>query len=389
MVKVTLILPAYNEEETIDSAIMSAINQDYEDAIEVIVIDDGSTDETQVRANRHSGRWRGSGPGFPERTVRVLQHSENRGKPAGLNTGFRNATGEICIFADTDSYLATDFVSKIIEPFSDPAVGMVAGMVLIDNESNLLTRLQQMEYIEGQYLLRHAQHFGGDVLICPGGGSAIRTDLAQEIQSKDRTIAEDADLTMEAINRGWKVKHGIKAVSHTKAPETVGGYVNQRKRWIFGGFQALSLNPLKNSWWWWAWIISGYAPLSLAMFSVSLFLTAVFDAQYSIFFIAYLGISFLAFALSRTLLLTLAGKKHLTPYLPIYYLYSILLQLMRIWMLLAYLTEAGVTVTYGGAEIHAEPYLNIAPKAVAKTAHFLAWISFLATPIFIYFFFLA
>ncbi|MFB0544955.1 MAG: glycosyltransferase, partial [Asgard group archaeon] len=126
--KVSLILPAYNEEKILGKSIKQGLNQDYKGEIEIIVIDDGSTDKTYKIARRYAKKYS---------NVKVIQHKENLGKPAALNTGFGHATGKISIFSDTDSVLASDLVSKMVPHFEDPKVGMVAGMIVIKNEKNL------------------------------------------------------------------------------------------------------------------------------------------------------------------------------------------------------------------------------------------------------------
>jgi len=193
---VSMILPAYNEEAIIGRSLEQAINQDYAGRLEVIVIDDGSTDRTQeiVRA-------------FIEKhpSVRLIVQPKNMGKPAALNTGFVAATGEISIFQDTDSEVALNLVSLMVPHFADPKVGMVAGMIVIENEKkNLLTKLQQIEYLVSQTIVRFCQAAHQGVLICPGAATAVRTQIARDIPSTDRTITEDADFSLEVAKAGWK-----------------------------------------------------------------------------------------------------------------------------------------------------------------------------------------
>ena len=157
--KVSLILPAYNEEKFIKKSIEQALKQDYKGEMEIIVIDDGSTDKTLAIAQQCALN-------YPN--VKVYQHQKNSGKPAALNTGFHKATGSISVFSDTDSHLDEDLVSRMVPHFDDPKVGMVAGMIIIDNEINILTKLQQIEYLYNQEIVRFCQHTHKGVLICPG-----------------------------------------------------------------------------------------------------------------------------------------------------------------------------------------------------------------------------
>jgi cellulose synthase/poly-beta-1,6-N-acetylglucosamine synthase-like glycosyltransferase len=354
--KVSLILPAYNEEKFIEKSITQSLKQDYHGEIEVVVVDDGSTDRTYEIASRFAEN-------YPN--VRVYQHEKNSGKPAALNTGFARATGTISVFSDTDSHLDADLVSRMVPHFDDPQVGMVAGMIIIDNEINLLTKLQQIEYLYNQEIVRFCQTTHKGVLICPGAATAVRTEIARAIPSTERTITEDADFTFEVAKAGWKVAQEPEAISRTDAPVSLAAFIDQRKRWLYGVLQTIWLHKwavffkdtkVPNLWVLWAWI--GYITCPITTLSV-LALP---------FFLWLIGPSYLIFLAFYSVLVagiygfahwygikqyTHANKKRLILLLPLYMIYQYLLNVLLFYLVLAWLTRRGVKVHYGGRYIHA------------------------------------
>ena len=230
--KVSLIFPAYNEGKFIQKTIEQGLKQDYKGEIEIVIVDDGSTDRTFEIANNFVEQYQSEK--IPAATIKIYKHEKNLGKPAALNTGFQKATGEISIFSDSDSYLASDLVNKMVPHFDNPQIGMVAGMVIIDNEVNLLTKMQQIEYLYNQEIVRFCQETHKGVLICPGAATAVRTHIARDIPSTERTVTEDADFTFEVAKAGWKIGQEPEAITWTDAPENWKELINQRKLWLNG-----------------------------------------------------------------------------------------------------------------------------------------------------------
>jgi cellulose synthase/poly-beta-1,6-N-acetylglucosamine synthase-like glycosyltransferase len=147
---VTLVVPAYNEGVVIQGAVRSLLTLDYPN-YEVLVVDDGSTDDTYEKAldvARESERV----------PVRVIT-KKNGGKADALNVGMTFARGEFILNMDGDSKLSSNTLRACVRHFQDPSVGAVAGNVKVLNRENMLTNIQALEYVEGLAMARKAQSF--------------------------------------------------------------------------------------------------------------------------------------------------------------------------------------------------------------------------------------
>ncbi len=227
---VTIIVPAFNEEKVIQTAVEAALWIDYP-RFEVVVVDDGSTDRTYQRALQLTGSY--------GNRVRVLTQP-NAGKAAALNTGIANAKGDFVLCMDADSRLEAQTLRQAMKHFSDASVGAVAGSVKVVNRKRLLCKLQALEYIEGLGLVRTAQGFFRRINIIPGPCGVFRKRALEEIGGYTRdTYAEDCELTIRLFLAGWKIKYEPAAVAWTEAPETVYALFKQRYRWGRGILQSV------------------------------------------------------------------------------------------------------------------------------------------------------
>jgi len=225
---VSVIVPAFNEERVIERTVRSLLaSQDAE--IEILVVDDGSTDRTvEVVQSAFAGESR----------VRLLQQT-NSGKAEALNFGIRNSRYELIVVLDADTLFAPDAVQKLIRHFDDPTIGAVAGNTKVGNRINLLTRWQALEYITSQNLDRRAFEVLNCITVVPGAvGAWRRTVIAAAGSFTHDTLAEDADLTMSIVRKGYRVIFEEQAIAYTEAPQTVGSFLKQRFRWMFGTLQA-------------------------------------------------------------------------------------------------------------------------------------------------------
>ena len=226
---VSIIVPAYNEARVIDASLAALLRLRYP-RYEVIVVDDGSTDGTYGRARRWGGQH---GPA----SMQVLRQV-NGGKARALNAGIRRAMGEIVVCIDADSQLAAGSLAAMVRHFRDPAVGGVAGNVKVKNRRNVLAGLQALEYLEGLNMVRRTLGFFRIVNIIPGPVGAFRRSALEQIGGYDPdTFAEDCDLTVKLLTRGWKIRYEPRAVSWTEAPERINDLVRQRYRWTRGLLQ--------------------------------------------------------------------------------------------------------------------------------------------------------
>lgn len=228
---VSILVPAYNEGVMIEAAIRSLLRMDYPE-YEVIVLDDGSSDDTYDRARAFEGQWDGC-------SVRVVRKS-NSGKAGTLNYGIQIARHPLVLCMDGDSKLSEDTLRRTARHFSNPLVAAVAGNVKVINRKSFWASVQALEYIEGLNMARRAQGFMRAVNIIPGPLGLFRREVLLEVggYSTD-TFAEDADLTLKILAAGWRIEYEDRAVAWTEAPEKLQSLIKQRYRWTRGVLQAL------------------------------------------------------------------------------------------------------------------------------------------------------
>ncbi len=228
---VTILVPAYNEGPVIQGAIRSLFALDYP-RYEILVIDDGSTDDTYDSARRFEGD-------HGRVSVRVIRQ-RNGGKSSALNTGIANASGELVLCMDGDSRLAPETLRKAVRHFSSPSIAAVAGSVKVVNRNSFLARLQALEYVEGLNMARRAQGFFHAVNIIPGPIGIFRKGALDSVGRYDSdTFAEDCDLTIKLLIAGWQIYYEPGAVAYTEAPEHPLDLLKQRYRWTRGILQAM------------------------------------------------------------------------------------------------------------------------------------------------------
>ncbi len=223
---VTVVVPAYNEEKTIEATVRSLAASTH--PVEIIVVDDGSTDGTADLVE-----------GLELANVRVIRQA-NSGKPAALNAGIAAARHDILVLIDGDTVFEPGTVAALIEPFADPAVAAVAGNARVANRKGLLARLQNIEYVVGFNIDRRVQDSWGVVTTVPGAVGAYRTRALRAVGgiSAD-TLAEDTDLAITLGRAGWRVVYAPTARAWTEAPATLGQLWRQRYRWSYGIMQSL------------------------------------------------------------------------------------------------------------------------------------------------------
>jgi cellulose synthase/poly-beta-1,6-N-acetylglucosamine synthase-like glycosyltransferase len=198
----------------------------------VLVIDDGSTDDTYERA-MEIARDSGDVP------VRVIA-KRNGGKADALNVGIAHARSDFIFNMDGDTKLSRNTLRACIRHFNDPRVGAVAGNVKVFNRENALTRLQALEYIEGLALVRKAQSYLRTVSIIPGPAGMFRKSALMQVHGYDGdTYAEDCDTTLKLLLLGWHVSHEPSAIAWVETPNHALDLIKQRYRWTRGILQAV------------------------------------------------------------------------------------------------------------------------------------------------------
>ena len=228
---VSIIVPAFNEEQVIQASLSSLLELRYP-YYEIIAVDDGSTDATYEKMREFEGNHYG---------VRVsVFRKENSGKADTLNYGIRHSKAPIVVCMDSDSRLTAGALRYAVSHFNDPHVGAVAGNVKVINRHNIWTKLQALEYIEGLNIVRKAQAFWRTVNVIPGPIGIFRRAAIEGTGGYDSdTFAEDFDMTVKILADGWKVHYEPKAVAYTEAPEDLLDIIKQRYRWSRGILQAL------------------------------------------------------------------------------------------------------------------------------------------------------
>ena len=230
---VSVVIPAYNKEDSILQTVEAVKNIDYpKDKIEIIVVDDGSNDDTVKIAKSIEG-------------IRFFEKGYNSGKADTVNFGIKNAKGEIIAVIDADSYPDRDSFKKMIGYFDDDETGAVTASCFVRNTGKLIERLQAIEY----FLIafgRKILDFVDSVYVTPGSLSMYRKKLLDEIGGFDtRNITEDIEIAWKILKNKYKNRMCLSARVYTDVPTNLRQWWRQRLRWNVGGFQ--TVNKYRNS----------------------------------------------------------------------------------------------------------------------------------------------
>jgi cellulose synthase/poly-beta-1,6-N-acetylglucosamine synthase-like glycosyltransferase len=222
----SIIIPAYNEEKVIGLTIEALIHAEYPDK-EIIIVDDGSIDNTLEIAKRYKHQ------------AKVL-HKENGGKASALNYGLTFAKGEIIVIVDADTVVGKKSLKMLARGFQKKEVAAVAGNIKIRNTVNLLTKCQALEYLTGIQIMRRGLDYFGSIPIVPGALGAFRRESLKEAGDYQKaTLVEDFDATITVLKSGLSVQGSNSAVGYTQAPQKLNDFFKQRKRWYRGNLQVM------------------------------------------------------------------------------------------------------------------------------------------------------
>jgi hyaluronan synthase len=231
--RLTVIIPAYNEGAMVEETIASAAAAYPRERLEIIAIDDGSTDDTWHHIRHAALR-------FP-RLVTAVRLPANRGKRGALAEGFRRAAGEVIVTVDSDSVVERGALLAIAGPFRDPRVGAVAGKVAVHNRrASLIPRMLHVRFILSFDYLRSAQSVFRTVFCCPGALAAYRASVVQQVLpawerqeflGSPCTYGEDRALTNDILAAGYDTVYQRTAVVHTVVPETYSKLCRMFLRW--------------------------------------------------------------------------------------------------------------------------------------------------------------
>jgi len=236
--KVSILVPAYNEEKTIAKTLKSLLKLNYpKSLLEIIAINDGSTDNTLKIMKK-----------FEKYGVKVID-KPNGGKASALNAGLKIAKGNIIVCMDADSVVSKNALKYTIGYFNDPKVGAVASSLKVHKPKTFWQKMQFVEYIYNIFL-RKVLAFMDSVFVVPGPFGLYRRSVLKKLGGwEEGNLTEDMELTMRIQKAGYKVETSLNSIVYTKTPETFKRLMKQRIRWYRGflinarKYKDLFLNP--------------------------------------------------------------------------------------------------------------------------------------------------
>ena len=347
----SILIAAYNEEALIGETLRSIAALDYPGALQIMVLDDGSTDGTAAAVRDSEALFAGSSG----RDLLLVSEKQNRGKARVLNDGLALAAHDLVVTIDADTLLEKGCLVALVEHLhaSSPETAAVAGAVLVGNQNDSwITRAQQWDYFHGIAAVKRMQGMYNGTLVAQGAFSIYRKAALVEAGGWPDTVGEDIVLTWSLLRMGYKTGHAEDAVAWTHAPDTLRGLSNQRKRWARGMIEALAIHKrllvaprLRTMFIWW----------NLLFVSIDLTFTFAFIPG---LILAFLGIFWLAGPITL-LVLPLAAlwnvviyriqtrmlkrnnidmEKSLRGFLLYAFIYPLLMQPVSVWGYLAELT---------------------------------------------------
>ncbi|HEX8640504.1 MAG TPA: glycosyltransferase family 2 protein [Allosphingosinicella sp.] len=236
---VSVLIAAYQEEQAIAETLRSVRAVDYPGPLEVLTLDDGSTDATAGEAEA-MGRTFGHQPGL---SLRCLSFEENRGKARTLNSGLEQARHDLIVTIDADTHLEPDSVTRIVERLLEGGshTAAVAGAVLVGNpRETLIAGAQQWDYFHGIAAVKRMQSMYHGTLVAQGAFSVYRREALLAAGGWPDTVGEDIVLTWALLKQGHRIGYAEDAIAWTHAPTTVRELAHQRKRWARGMIEALA-----------------------------------------------------------------------------------------------------------------------------------------------------
>ncbi|MFH1201220.1 MAG: glycosyltransferase [bacterium] len=222
---VTIAVPCWNEENTVEKTIFSLLNLNYpKDKLQIFLIDDGSTDGTWKAINKFAGHP----------NVKVF-HKENEGKFTALNLGLQNTETDFFGGLDADSFADPESLVRLMSYFeNDPNVMAVAPSVIVSNSKNIIQNAQRAEYSMGVYL-KKMLCFLGAINVTPGPMTIFKKKVFNDLgyyQHGHNT--EDMEIAYRMQKNNYKIEYCNDAYVYTNTPGTIRKLYRQRLRWIYG-----------------------------------------------------------------------------------------------------------------------------------------------------------
>ncbi|MDR2991319.1 MAG: glycosyltransferase [Burkholderiaceae bacterium] len=234
---ISILVAAYNEAETIKDTLTSLARQDYAGPYEVLILNDGSVDQTAavVREVLKTLYFP------PNATFRQIDFEHNRGKSAVLKDGLNAASHPFIMTVDSDCWVRSDGLTNIVSRMlSDPSNTVaVAGAVMARNSrANLLTRTQEWDYFHGIAAVKRMQSMYHGTLVAQGAFSLYTRKALEEVGGWPTCVGEDIVVSWALLERGYRIGYAANAFAFTNVPDKLGQFARQRKRWSRGLMEA-------------------------------------------------------------------------------------------------------------------------------------------------------
>src|SRR3989344_294578 len=227
---VSVIIPAYNEGETIEKTIRSVAEIDYANVSEIIVINDGSKDNTLEVAKSLMSHYK---------NLKII-NKQNSGKADSINKAIHFCRGELIVIVDADSYPHKESFKQLVGYFDDPSIGAATGSCLVRNQNTFLEKLQAIEYRVIAFTRKLLEYIES-IYVIPGTLAMYRKKALEEVGGFDsKNITEDIEMTWRLSSKGWKVRMSMGTTVTTEVPNNIKGWYTQRRRWALGGLQCIN-----------------------------------------------------------------------------------------------------------------------------------------------------
>jgi len=205
--EVTILIAAYNEEKEIEDTIVNKLEIDYpREKLEIIVVSDGSTDQTDEIVKKYQGLG-----------VKLLRQEPRAGKTAAFNRAILEARGEIILFSDANSKYSRDVVHKLVRNFNDESVGYVTGRMIYTNPDNTSMGEGSTNYMNYESFLRRHETKLGSIVGVNGGVDAIRKKLYRPMNPDQ---LPDFILPLGIVEKGYRVIYEPEAIVYERSLET-------------------------------------------------------------------------------------------------------------------------------------------------------------------------
>ena len=234
---ITILIAAYNESASIVDTIKSIALQEYPGELSVIVISDGSTDDTVALVHSQTRKYA---------WLTLIDLHQNGGKAKALNHGLAAVTTKLVLTVDADSYLYRSALQNIVERYllDPPNTRAVSGTVLVRNSrKNWLTKTQEWDYFHGISAIKRVQSLYQGTLVAQGAFSLYDRDTLIAVGGWPHCVGEDIVLTWAILKTGCRVGHSEHACVFTNAPDDLRQFVKQRQRWSRGMVEGFKQHP--------------------------------------------------------------------------------------------------------------------------------------------------